>query len=76
MYWNYRLVNMPHLNGGENWLELREVYYDERGRPVSHASPSIGSETKKGAAKVGRWIAKGMSRKPLHEDDFKSKGEN
>lgn len=70
MTWNYRLVNMPSKNGGEKWLELCEVYYDRKGRPVAYASPCLGSETRKGAAWVGRKIAKGMSQPPLHEKMF------
>jgi len=67
--WEYRLVNMPSANGGDDWLELREVYYDG-GNPVGHSNPCLGSETGEGVGQVAAWIASGMAKPPLHEKDF------
>jgi hypothetical protein len=35
MYWNHRFVNCPSKNGGEDWYELKEVYYDNLGLPIA-----------------------------------------
>ena len=74
MDWNYRIVNMPSKNGGEDWYELQEVTYDADGKPDGYGDTGhIGSETPEGALKVLKWVADGCSLPPLHEDDF-SKG--
>lgn len=44
-HWNHRLVDMSVLNGGETWIELCEVFYNEDGSLFVHASPCTGSET-------------------------------
>ena len=49
MTWNLRVVNMqaedsenPFQN--EPYLEIREVYYDQIGKPIGHCPASIGGE--------------------------------
>lgn len=48
MKWNNRLLDRSHLNNGEPWLEVIEVYYEDDGTPTSWCDPSINSETKEG----------------------------
>jgi len=42
MTWNLRLVNM---GGEEPWVELREVFYDEIGKPIGHTTALVSGET-------------------------------
>jgi hypothetical protein len=46
MTWNYRLLDRSHKNGGEPWVEIVEVYYDENNKPIGFSEPSINAETK------------------------------
>lgn len=70
MTWEFRFVNTPSDNGGEDWLELREVYYNDDGSLMGHANPCLGSETAAGVKQIAaRWMR--ASKKPtLHEKDF------
>jgi hypothetical protein len=76
MYWDYRFVNMPSDNDGEDWLALREVYYDvQTDKPVGHVDPCVGSETEDGIKRIATWIAAAAAKPVLHEDDFKKRSE-
>jgi hypothetical protein len=41
--WNYRVVKEQ--DSDEEWLEVREVYYDQLGKPMGHCTASVGGET-------------------------------
>jgi hypothetical protein len=41
--WNYRVVKEK--ENGEEWLEVREVYYDQLGKPMGHCTATVGGET-------------------------------
>jgi hypothetical protein len=68
--WEYRFVNMPSSNGGEDWIELREVYYSEDGGLMGHANPCLGSESMDGVAQIVSWWVSASMQPPLHEKDF------
>jgi hypothetical protein len=42
MTWNLRLVDMS--TAYEDYLEIREVYYDTMGKPIAHSNAAIGGE--------------------------------
>ena len=73
MTWNLRLVNMS--SPYEDYFEIREVYYDNMGKPIAHSQASIGGEDR---LEVDRYIelAKLALDKPIlkfanHEDTSK-----
>jgi len=73
MTWNLRLVNMS--SPYEDYFEIREVYYDNMGKPVAHSKAAIGGEDR---LEVDRYIelAKLALDKPVikfvnHEDTNK-----
>jgi hypothetical protein len=70
MEWDFRFVNMPSGNGGDDWFELREVYYNEDGALVGHSNPCVGSETVEGVVQLAQWWQQAASKPPLHEKDF------
>ena len=70
--WNHRLVNVPSENGGEPWIALQEVHYED-GKPTGYGEPCCGSETLEGAKQVCAWFAEAASKPVLHEDDFRGK---
>jgi hypothetical protein len=41
--WNYRVVKEK--ENGEEWLEVREVYYDQLGKPMGHCTATVSGET-------------------------------
>ena len=73
-HWNHRLVNMPSENGGEPWIVLQEVHYED-GKPTGYGDPCCGSETLEGAKQVCAWFAEAANKPVLHEDDFNSEEE-
>jgi hypothetical protein len=44
MHWNHRVVNMKKDNGGEDWLSIQEVYYNEAGEPCGYCDPCLGGD--------------------------------
>jgi hypothetical protein len=45
MTWNLRLVNMEDEDlPGEPYVEIREVYYDQLGKPLGHCAAAMGGE--------------------------------
>jgi hypothetical protein len=46
-HWNIRLVDLTE-DADEPWIELCEVYYDDRGKPTSCCRACTGSETRRG----------------------------
>ena len=70
MTWDFRFVNMPSGNGGEDWLELREVYYNEDGSLMGHANPCLGSETAAGVKQIVAWWVRASKLPAVHEKDF------
>lgn len=45
MTWNLRLVNLTDPEyPDENWIELREIFYDTLGKPLGHTTATFGGE--------------------------------
>lgn len=73
--WNYRIVNDKSGNDGEDWYCLKEVCYDDLGKPTGYSDPCLGSEDMESLRKVWAWINEAMSSPPLEEEDFTRKGD-
>ena len=75
MYWNYRIVNCPSQNGGEDWLMIKEVYYDMEGTgdhtPHAYCDACLGSEDIGGVQELISRYATASALPVLHENDFK-----
>ena len=73
MIWNYRMVNCPSTNGGQDWIQLKEVYYEgEVLRPMGYCDPPmLGSETVKGLEMTMQMLNNALNRPVLHENEFK-----
>ncbi len=69
--WNYRIVNTKSMNAGEDWYCLREVCYNEKGKPTGHGAPCTGSEDMKSLKSVFKMMREAMKLPPLQEKDFK-----
>jgi len=44
MTWNLRLVKMESEFPDDEYIEIREVYYDQVGKPLGHCPATIGGE--------------------------------
>jgi hypothetical protein len=49
-FWNHRLVRMPDDGLDGDWLEIQEVYYNDKGEPCGYCNATAGSETMEGVA--------------------------
>jgi len=70
-YWNYRMVNVPSENGGEDWYCLKEVSYDSKThKPIGYGNPCVGSETHESCLEVFKMFEYASKMPPLQETDF------
>jgi hypothetical protein len=70
MNWNYRLVNCPSDNGGEDWIEFKEVFYSDKGGLLGYGNACIGSETKQDLVEILARLNKALDLPVLHESNF------
>ena len=71
--WNFRLIDMSDKNGGDPWLELCEVHYNDKGIPVGYSTPCMGSETVDGVRLVMDWHRLAVNKPVLKKADFVGK---
>jgi hypothetical protein len=69
MTWNLRLVNMS--DGGEPYVEIREVYYDQIGKPLGHSAATMGGEDSKEIRTYLEWAIQALSKPTLNFGDDK-----
>jgi len=70
-FWNYRIVNVPSENGGEDWYCLKEVSYDlETNKPTGYGAPCLGAENMETFGDVWHMMKDAMKLPPLQENDF------
>ena len=71
MFWNYRVVNLKTMNGGENWYAVCEVFYDEETKkPEGYTTFQLGGETVNELEDVLQMIDKAFLLPVLEESDF------
>ena len=71
--WNYRLVQWQNDDDNEEFIELREVYYDAKGLPVVHCAATISGETIKELHDVMDLMRIAFTKIVLKEYNFKGK---
>lgn len=71
MNWNYRLIDLSHLNGNEPWVTVHEVYYKDDGSLIGYAEASLGSEDVAGMRTVLERMALALDKPVLKVSDFK-----
>lgn len=71
MMWNYRMVDCSESeNGGEPWIMLCEVFYDDDGKPMGYSAPCVGSETVEGMKELLDMHAHALKHPVLKPEDF------
>jgi hypothetical protein len=71
MKWNYRLIDRSHKNGGEPWLEIVEVYYDEHNKLIGFSEPCLNAENKEEVISTLQMVINDISKENvLNVSDF------
>jgi len=70
MKWNIRVVNCPSENGGEDWLEFKEVFYNDKRELLAYSDVCIGSELVNDLHGILKWMKDALEKPVLHEKDF------
>jgi hypothetical protein len=71
MIWNYRLIDLSHENGGEPWVELHEVFYEDDGTLMGYTSISPGGEDIADLKQSLEWMLLALDKPVLSVKDFK-----
>jgi hypothetical protein len=65
MTWNLRLVDMTDPQSPDDpFIEIREVFYDQVGKPLGHISATMGGENKEEVATYLQWALEALN-KPI-----------
>jgi hypothetical protein len=56
MYWNYRMIDLSHENGGEPWIEIHEVMYEDDDTLMGYCEASLGCEDVEGMKQNLEWM--------------------
>ena len=71
MTWNFRLVEASNLNGGEPWVQLAEVYYDDDFNPMGYTWVDVvGAESVENMKQTLEWMALAIDKPVLKDEEF------
>lgn len=66
MTWNLRLVNMTSKEfPDEDYIEIREVYYDQMGKPMGHSAATMGGQDKDEVKQYLMWAMEALDKQVL-----------
>jgi hypothetical protein len=72
MTWNLRLVNMESEEFPEDkYVEIREVYYDQIGKPLGHSAATMGGEDANEIRTYLTWALEALDKPILNFGDNK-----
>ena len=72
MTWNLRLVKMESEEfPDEIYVEIREVYYDQIGKPLGHSAATMGGEDKDEIEQYLVWAMEALNKPILNFGDDK-----
>ena len=73
-FWNHRVVRMPDDGLGGEWLEIQEVYYNDKDEPCGYCDPCLGGESVEEAKTVYERLAEAFTKPVLDSSkDFNNK---
>ena len=70
MHWNYRIVFMEDERWGDQWMELREVFYNDAGEPIGHSSTTVIGDSLDDVAECLRLMQEAVEKPVLKHADF------
>jgi len=66
MTWNLRLVDMKDPEyPDQNYVEIREVFYDTMGKPMGHTTATFGGENKQDIKQYLEWALEALEKPVL-----------
>ena len=66
MTWNLRLVNLTDPEYPEDdYIEIREVFYDTMGKPMGHTAATMGGENKTEIKNYLEWALEALEKPVL-----------
>jgi hypothetical protein len=68
--WNFRVLDVTDENGGDPYLTLVEVHYNDAGVPVGYCDPCTGSDDLEGMKQLIEWYALALDKPVLKPSDF------
>lgn len=71
MKWNHRLVDMTDENNGEQLYAIREVHYDDDGKPMGHGEPFMCGESMDEIYELLDRLEEAVKHPALKPEDFK-----
>lgn len=72
MNWNHRIVNCPSENGGDDYFVIKEVYYNEDGKPNGYTDSFMGGDDLDGVQELINRFQGALEKPTMHENDFKT----
>jgi len=73
MTWNLRFVILEDELTLEPYMELREVFYDEMGKPIGHARATVGGDNMEEITQYLDWALEATTNPVLRHKDFEGK---
>lgn len=70
MHWNYRVVFMEDDKWGDQWHEVREVFYNEKGEPVGHSGTTVMGDDVNEILRCLKMMTLASDRPVLKREDF------
>jgi len=68
MTWNLRLINMTEISD-DPYIEVREVFYDQLGKPLGHTTATMSGETKEEIKAYLQWALEALEKPVLKFKD-------
>ena len=66
MTWNLRIVDMKDPEyPDQNYVEIREVFYDTMGKPMGHTTATFGGENKQDIKQYLEWALEALEKPVL-----------
>ena len=73
MHWNYRVVFMEDDKWGDQWHELREVFYNEAGEPVGHSATTVMGDSPEEINECLQNMGEAVTKPVMKRNDFVGK---
>lgn len=70
MSWNYRVVRFTEIVGDEEFYEIKEVFYDNNGKPVGYSDANCGADTYEGLFKCMSMMQSAHAKPVIDESEF------
>lgn len=70
MYWNYRVVFMEDDKWGDQWHEVREVFYNEDNEPVGHSATTVMGDSPEEISECLQKMGEAVAKPVLKREDF------